>query len=63
MREYPKVVTRAAVEQELWGDDLPDSDTLRSHLYNLRQVVDKPFAEPIIETLPGRGYRIRILEN
>jgi len=63
MREYPKVVTRAAVEQELWGDDLPDSDTLRSHLYNLRQVVDKPFAEPIIETLPGRGYRIRIQEN
>lgn len=59
MRESPKVVTRDAVEQELWGDDLPDSDTLRSHLYNLRQVVDKPFDEPLIETLPGRGYRIR----
>jgi DNA-binding response OmpR family regulator len=59
MRESPKVVTRDALEQELWGDDLPDSDTLRSHLYNLRQVVDKPFDEPIIETLPGRGYRIR----
>jgi len=59
MRESPKVVTRDALEQELWGDDLPDSDTLRSHLYNLRQVVDKPFSEPIIETLPGRGYRLR----
>jgi DNA-binding response OmpR family regulator len=59
MRESPKVVTRDAVEQELWGDDLPDSDTLRSHLYNLRQVVDKPFEQPLIETLPGRGYRIR----
>jgi len=59
MREAPKVVTRDAIEQELWGDDLPDSDTLRSHLYNLRQVVDKPFDEPLIETLPGRGYRIR----
>ncbi len=59
MRESPKVVTRDAIEQELWGDDLPDSDTLRSHLYNLRQVVDKPFDVPLIETLPGRGYRIR----
>jgi DNA-binding response OmpR family regulator len=59
MRESPKVVTRDAIEQELWGDDLPDSDTLRSHLYNLRQVVDKPFSEPLIETLPGRGYRVR----
>jgi DNA-binding winged helix-turn-helix (wHTH) protein len=62
MREAPKVVTRDAIEQELWGDDLPDSDTLRSHLYNLRQVVDKPFDSPLIETLPGRGYRIRTPE-
>jgi DNA-binding response OmpR family regulator len=59
MREAPKVVPRAALERELWGDDLPDSDALRSHLYNLRQAVDKPFDTPLIETLASRGYRIR----
>ncbi|MEM1435178.1 MAG: response regulator transcription factor [Pseudomonadota bacterium] len=58
MREAPKVVTRETIERELWGEDVPDSDALRSHLYNLRQVVDKPFDTQLIETLPGRGYRL-----
>jgi len=62
LREAPKVVPREMIERELWGDDLPDSDTLRSHLYNLRRAVDRPFSEPLIETLAGRGYRIRTTE-
>jgi DNA-binding response OmpR family regulator len=60
MRESPKVVPRQDIERELWGDDPPDSDALRSHLYNLRQAVDKPFDTPLIETLASRGYRIRV---
>jgi DNA-binding response OmpR family regulator len=60
MREAPKVVPRETIERELWGDDLPDSDTLRSHLYNLRKSIDRPFEQPLIETLAGRGYRVRI---
>ena len=40
MRESPRVVSRQEIEREIWGEDLPDSDTLRSHLYNLRKVVD-----------------------
>jgi DNA-binding response OmpR family regulator len=28
---------------ELWGDEEPESDALRSHIYNLRKMVDKPF--------------------
>jgi DNA-binding response OmpR family regulator len=59
MREAPKVVPRETIERELWGDDLPDSDTLRSHLYNLRRAIDRPFDTPVIETLAGRGYRVR----
>jgi DNA-binding response OmpR family regulator len=62
LRDSPKVVPRETLERELWGDDLPDSDTLRSHLYNLRRVVDKPFDHPLVETLAGRGYRIRPAE-
>ena len=41
------------------GDDLPDSDTLRSHLYNLRRSIDKPFDTALLETLSGQGYRLR----
>lgn len=59
VRESPKVVPREVIETELWGDDPPDSDALRSHIYNLRRAVDRPFDTPMIETLPGRGYRVR----
>lgn len=58
MRESPRVVSRQEIEREIWGDDLPDSDTLRSHLYNLRKVVDKPFGRPLLHTVQSAGYRI-----
>lgn len=58
MRESPNVVSRAQLERELWGEEPPDSDALRSHLYNLRRVVDKPFDRQLVETVAGRGFRI-----
>lgn len=58
MRESPKVVTRQQLEREVWGDLLPDSDTLRSHLYSLRKAIDKPFPKPLLHTIPGSGYRL-----
>ena len=58
MHRSPNLVTRAELEREIWGDDMPDSDSLRSHIYNLRRIVDKPFDTELIETVPGRGYRV-----
>ena len=58
MRAAPRVVSRREIENEVWGDILPDSDTLRSHLYNLRKVLDKPFEKKILHTIQSRGYRI-----
>ena len=60
MREHPRVVPRRDLERELWDDDPPDSDALRSHLYNLRQTLDRPFDHPIVTTIPGRGYCLRL---
>ncbi len=62
MRESPRVVSRHDIEREIWGDTLPDSDTLRSHLYNLRRVVDKPYRSPLLHTIHSAGYRIADLE-
>jgi len=58
MRESPRVVTRRDIEREIWGDGLPDSDTLRSHLYNLRKSIDRPFDKPLLHTVHGVGYRL-----
>ncbi len=58
MRESPRVVSRKEIERELWGDDLPDSDSLRSHLYNLRKHIDKGFDRPLLHTVQSAGYRL-----
>lgn len=57
-RESPNVVPRAALLEAVWGDELPDTDALRSHLYNLRRAVDAPFDQPMIETVKGVGVRL-----
>ncbi|MGH8351824.1 MAG: helix-turn-helix domain-containing protein, partial [Pseudomonas sp.] len=33
-------------------------DSLRSHVHQLRQVIDKPFAKPLLQTVHGVGYRL-----
>jgi len=58
MRASPRVVTRQQLERDVWGDLLPDSDALRSHLYTLRKAIDKPFARPLLHTIAGAGYRL-----
>ncbi len=62
MRESPRVVSRVDIEREIWGDTLPDSDTLRSHLYNLRKIIDKPFPRPLLHTIHSAGYRMADLD-
>jgi len=52
------MVKREALERELWGDMIPDSDALRSHIYQLRKAIDKPFAQPMIQTYPGVGVKL-----
>ncbi|MFC3815654.1 response regulator transcription factor [Lysobacter sp. GCM10012299] len=58
MQASPAAVTRDRLEHALWGDDPPDGDMLRSHIYELRRSVDGPFDTKLIQTLPRVGYRI-----
>jgi DNA-binding response OmpR family regulator len=58
MRASPAVVSRRDLERKVWGHILPDSDTLRSHLYNLRKVVDKPFKDQLLITVQASGFKI-----
>ena len=58
MQKSPHVLRREVLEEALWGDDCPDSDSLRSHVHQLRQVIDKPFDKPLLHTVHGVGYRL-----
>ncbi|MCH9692299.1 MAG: response regulator transcription factor [Gammaproteobacteria bacterium] len=57
---YPKVVTRSELIHKLWGDQPTESDALRSHIYQLRTVLDKPFAEPLLKTVYGIGFTLDV---
>lgn len=58
MRESPGVVTRQRLQDDVWGDATPESDSLRSHVHRLRRAVDQPFERALIHTVIGVGYRI-----
>ena len=58
MEAAPSVVARDDLETLLWADEPPDGDALRSHMYKLRQAIDKPFDSPLIHTVHRIGYRI-----
>ncbi|MFV1847154.1 response regulator transcription factor [Stenotrophomonas maltophilia] len=55
---WPRTVTRSELVQRLWGDEAPPSDPLRSHLYLLRQALDKPFEGEMLRTVHGVGFRL-----
>jgi len=56
MRQSPRVVTRREIERHIWGEDLPETDSLRAHLHTLRSLIDKPFTQPLLQTVRGLGY-------
>jgi DNA-binding response OmpR family regulator len=58
MANTHRVVRRAELEAALWGDDPPDADVLRAHIYSLRTLIDKPFPRKLIHTIHGTGYRL-----
>lgn len=58
MQASPAAVSRQQLEYALWGDEPPDGDMLRSHIYDLRRAVDGEHAVKLIHTLPRVGYRI-----
>ena len=60
VRAYPNAVSRQEIIQQVWGDDFPDSDALRSHIYTLRQTLDKPFAIEMLKTIHGVGFKLSV---
>lgn len=55
---YPAMVSRQQLFDAIWQGEEPDSDVLRSHIYGLRNALDKGFAHPMLATIHGQGYRL-----
>lgn len=58
MQNSNRVVTRAELEHELWGDRAPEGDFLRAHMHALRTAIDRNFPVKLLHTIHGTGYRL-----
>lgn len=60
MRYAGQVVTRKMLCEHLWDADWEGvTNVIEVHINRLRSKVDKGFAEPLIQTVRGRGYALR----
>jgi len=55
----PAVVSRHKLAQAVWGDEIPESNSLKVHLCKLRQQLDGHDEPPILHTIHGHGYTLR----
>jgi DNA-binding winged helix-turn-helix (wHTH) protein len=60
MQAPNRVFGRAELETEIWGEQLPDSDTLRAHVYTLRRALTANGEDDLIERVHGHGYRLAV---
>ncbi len=59
LRASPQVVSRQQLTTAVWGEEAPDSDSLKVHLFHLRKTIDAPFARPLLQTVAGHGIALQ----
>lgn len=58
IKRAPNIVSRQELISVLWQDEEPEGSGLRNHIYQLRNVVDRPFDYAYIKTIAKVGYQL-----
>jgi DNA-binding response OmpR family regulator len=58
MSQPNRVLSRKELETAAWGDELDNSDSLRSHMHVLRRELQRAGGYDPIRTVHGHGYRL-----
>lgn len=59
MKHKGAVVSRGMIMEHVWNSDSdPFSNTIEAHILNVRKKVDIMKNKKLIQTVPGRGYKI-----
>jgi len=59
MKNRGNVLTRGMIMEHVWDMNAdPFSNTIESHVLSLRKKIDSPGKPKLIQTIPGRGYKI-----
>lgn len=62
-QSHPRIVSRSELWSRIWGDSMTNSDVIRSHVYQLRQALDKPFEHTMLATVHGVGFNLKVDES
>lgn len=58
LRASPDAVSRQKLLAAVWGDEIPDSNCLKVHIFNLRKAIDHGFPNPLLQTVSGFGFSV-----
>ena len=58
LENAPRPVTYSQLISAVWTNREMPLNTVRSHVYRLRKLIDRPFDSPLIQTCHGIGYSI-----
>ena len=62
MREAPNIVRHAALAQEIYGANPPNSDVIRAAIHNIRELLKK-VDKPILRTVPRVGFQLTTINK
>jgi DNA-binding response OmpR family regulator len=63
VRQAPQPVTRSSIMQAIWGEEQPDSNSLKVHVHHLRKQLEATTHQVTLETIPSVGFAITANEG
>ncbi|WP_096740129.1 response regulator transcription factor [Pseudoalteromonas atlantica] len=63
VRHAPQPVTRSSIMQAIWGEEQPDSNSLKVHVHHLRKQLEATTHQVTLETIPSVGFAITANEG
>lgn len=62
LQHKTEVLTRGMIMEHIWDLDLdPFSNTIETHILNLRKKIERQHHTKLIHSVPGRGYKIDLV--
>lgn len=59
LRKSPQVISREQLSRAIWGDETPDSNSLKVHIFKLRQQIDCEGESKLLKTISGQGFTLK----
>lgn len=63
MEAHPRPVSRSELATKIWGENPTESDSLRSHIYQLRKAVDYAFDNSMVKRIGGVGFGLEVTDD